>query len=155
MLLFFKIKSLKFSTFWYGMDNTAPDTHWSCNNLTRVKFVVLASCARIISHYLLPMLFLVKFVHFFLIYFRFLTLRSTSILGREVKRVIKRKNMCTLLGPVKPFKVPVNLLIRYRIPFVFSIYRSNVHWALTKYRFLNAAFGLYKIQRIFKLQTFR
>lgn len=123
------------------------------NNAIRIKFVVLATNARILSNYLLPMLFILRLVKYFLLYFRYLTLYSTYVLGKELQYITKVKNTCTLLGPIKPFKIPVNLLIRFKIPFVFVGYTTTKNWALLKYRYLTLVFGFYKIQRIYRLQN--
>lgn len=120
----------------------------SSNPSNKVRFIVLATSAKILTLYLLPMLFILKMVKFFLMYFRYLTLRSTYVLGQEMRHITKKKNTCTLLGPLKPFKVPINLLIRFRIPFVFVGYTTSKNWALIKYRYLNLVFGFYKIQRM-------
>lgn len=133
--------------------NFPANTGYNLNvyNFSKIKFIVLATSYKILAMYLMPMFFIMKLVQFFLLYFRFLTLRSTYILGSEIRSIVRRKNMATLIGPLQPFKVPVNLLVRFRIPFVFTSYYSAHHWSLIKYRFLNAAFGLYKIQRMYKI----
>jgi hypothetical protein len=157
MFLLYKMQHLKkhkLSTMYW--QNFPANTTYNLNtyNFSKIKFIVLATSYKIIAAYLMPMFFLMRLVQFFLLYFRFLTLRSTFILGSEIKKIVKRKNMATLIGPLQPFKVPVNLLVRFRIPFVFTSYYSAHHWSLIKYRFLTAAFGLYKIQRLFKLYSF-
>jgi hypothetical protein len=158
MLLFYKtttyVKGLsRLHTLHYKEGLISNSIYISSNNAVRVKFVVLATSAKILSMYLLPMLFILRLVRFFLLYFRYLTLYSTYILGKELKYITKKKNTCTLLGPLKPFKIPVNLLIRFRIPFVFVGYTTTKDWALLKYRYLNLVFGFYKIQRIYRVQN--
>lgn len=160
MLLFYKTTTnlkhtSRLHTLHYKEGLLSNSLYLTSNNSVRVKFVVLATSAKILTTYLLPMLFILRLVRFFLMYFRYLTLHSTYILGKELKYITRKKNTCTLLGPIKPFKIPVNLLVRFRIPFVFVGYTTTKDWALLKYRYLNLVFGFYKIQRIYRLHSLR